>query len=123
LLSSVDGAAEEEYESQMNMKLFLNSWNLFPVRNPDLISGISFVKRTPILMRNITKKLLPGLTVQDCNTHYNDSVQAGFAKVSITPALNSSEDNYWKGNSFSCLLPDLVTGKADRHRRSRQHIR
>src|SRR5665648_978481 len=36
-------------------------------------------------------------SLKECTMIVNDSIQAGFAKISITPGLNSAEDNYPEG--------------------------
>ena len=63
-----------------------------------LFLSISFVKREAYFNEGYYKNTIARLdSIKSTNTTINDSVQAGFAKVSITPMLNSTKDDFAKG--------------------------
>jgi neutral ceramidase len=69
------------------------------------ILSTSFVKRSAYFEQEYFKKTVARLdTLRSATQTVYDSVQAGFAKVSITPALNSSEDNYLEGKFIQLPL-------------------
>ncbi len=58
----------------------------------------SFVKRTSYFDEEYYKNTVVQIdSLRSATLIINDSVQAGFAKVSITPVLNNPEDNYLEG--------------------------
>ncbi len=62
------------------------------------ILSTSFVKRSAYFEQEYFKNTVARLdTLRSAARTIYDSVQAGFAKVSITPSLNSIEDNYAEG--------------------------
>lgn len=70
-----------------------------------LFLSISLVKRTSYFNEEYYKKTVARVDSARAVTRIiNDSVQAGFARVSITPALNSSEDNYLEGKFIQLPL-------------------
>ena len=58
----------------------------------------SAIKRTSFYKEGYYTKTLARIdSIKSLTVTANDSVQAGFARVSITPGLNNSEDNYLEG--------------------------
>ncbi len=63
-----------------------------------LFFSTSFVKRETYFNEKYYQETIARLdTVKESMVVTTDSIHAGFAKVSITPALNQTEDNYAEG--------------------------
>jgi hypothetical protein len=62
------------------------------------IAGTSFVKRASYLDKEYYRLSLSKIdSIRSVTDIIKDSVQAGFARVSITPSLNNSDDDYIEG--------------------------
>jgi neutral ceramidase len=70
-----------------------------------LILGTSFVKRTSYLNEGYYRNTSARIDSARVEIHItNDSLQAGFARVSITPSLHNPADNYQEGKFIQVPL-------------------